>query len=185
MPRKSSNIFDEVTLNDLLSYAFRKKQQKNLLLTDGKYSYSQLSHLFKSDWFSSEKEMCNFFEKWIKKYTSTIFWEKYCKHKREFPVVNTSFYDWKKPSVDFYIETKKGDYILEFKSPSCVFWELSSAIWQCLSYLTLCRTFGKKIEHVYLVTDKICDRVLLTIRKNNLPIKLVLFNFNYLAVIDE
>ena len=89
----------------------------------------------KDNLFKTEKAMCNYFEKNIKKFCECVLNEKYVEHKREFYFQYMPFASGNKLRADFMLKTNKHKYILEFKNTSSAGTEINKALGQILCYI--------------------------------------------------
>jgi len=143
----------------------------DLKLKDGDYEINQILDSLKKD-FNSERELCEYIEANIASFCKDCLGVTYKSHIREKPLSQlTSKRSIKgNKRIDFLIITSDNERIgIECKNPKYQS-ELSYAVGQCLTYLTLFELMGEPISRMAIVATKIEPSLTFTIDKFNLPI---------------
>ena len=137
---------------------------------DGDYSYHELSNSLSND-FLSEKEFCEFIENNIDTFVSECIGFEVDTYEKEYQLSKDKRRCVRgNRRIDFFIKTKCGKNIgVECKDPTG-YSELTSAVGQCLGYITLFEMNEKKLDYIYIVSTKIDFILPAIINKFNLPI---------------
>jgi hypothetical protein len=140
---------------------------------DGDYGLKDAIEALSND-FVSEKELCDFIESNIVLFCEECLGVEYRSHVREKRLFTNKSRGHKgNKRIDFLVVTKDNRRIgVECKNPKYTS-ELSSAIGQCLTYLTLFEIMGEPVSKMCIVASKIEPELLLTIDRFNLPVGFV------------
>lgn len=142
---------------------------------DGEYTYEELETAIHCD-FSSEKELCDYIESHMADFISDCLGFELKKYKRECPIAGHGRRVKGNRRIDFYIETVCCKRIgVECKHPFYQA-ELSSAIGQCLTYITLFERMEKPIDSIVILSTKIDWVLPSVISRFNLPIGFIAFD---------
>jgi hypothetical protein len=139
--------------------------------SDGFYCFEELRTGFNPD-FNSEKELCNFIECHINDFCYDFLDLQYESHQREYKLVNTNRGRIKgNRRIDFLIKSSCGKtIIIECKHPQQLC-ELSTAVGQCLSYISLLSNFNIKVDRTILLSTRIDNVTPQIITDFNLPVE--------------
>lgn len=145
-------------------------------LPEGLYKYDDLKDVMCSD-FTSEKELCDYLEKYISDFCGDFLDVQYKSHERECKLIKTNRSRFKgNRRVDFLIKTQDGRNILiECKNPVYLC-ELSNALGQCLSYISAFVNSGIKIDRTILLSTKIDHLTTQIITDFNLPVEFMVMD---------
>lgn len=148
----------------------------DVLLPDGKYSFDELKNTVDKD-FTSEKEFCDFLETHIRDFCTDFLEVEYSSHIREYKLVKTSRARMRgNRRIDFLIKTKcNQNIVIECKHPVNIC-ELSTALGQCLSYISLLKNFGINSDRTILLSTKIDSITPQVITDFNLPIEFMIMD---------
>jgi hypothetical protein len=138
---------------------------------DGFYDISELTDTLSKD-FDNERNICDFIETNIDLFTKDCLNYELMSYEREYQIVKGTRKRIRgNRRIDFLIKTKCGKNIgIEVKHPRGTS-ELSNAVGQCLTYLTLMEIQGTFLDKIIIVSSKIDFVLPLVITKHNLPIE--------------
>lgn len=152
-----------------------QEQNNQTAWIDGDYQYKDVVNSINSD-FKKEKDLCDYIELNIVKFTTDIVGATYKSHDREYPLYRHRRSVGGNIRIDFLIETTDGQRIgIECKHPFYKS-ELSLAVGQCLGYLSQFEKHDKELDKIFIVSTKIDDIVPSIITKFNLPIEFVVMD---------
>lgn len=153
------------------------------MFEDGDYQAEDLIEAF-GPAFNAEKELCQYIESNIKRFSIDILGIELGDYKREYSFGRGDFQKRIKQTrrIDFLVTSKAGERIgVECKHPFYL-GELTAAIGQCLGYLSLFELTGQPLDRMVIVSSKIDTIAPLIISKFNLPITFVVMDKNKFAV---
>jgi hypothetical protein len=141
--------------------------------------------LFSGNEFKNEKEFCDFIELNLDLFCKEILGIDLFSYEREFSMGG---YERSRRHgtrrIDFLINSKCGQTIgIECKTPkqAC---ELSNAIGQCLSYVSLSNKIKNPIDRIVLLSSKPDGLIPMVIKQFNLPIEFVIVNKTKAIALD-
>lgn len=123
--------------------------------------------------WSSEKQLVDFVEHNIIKFTKDSLGLEYISHAREWYFSNSKAFGANKPRIDLMILTNKGRVGVECKLPKQAFSELSKSLSQILSYSVLADLSNNPLERLVLITTQYDPIISGVIEKYELPIDIV------------
>lgn len=135
---------------------------------DGLYGFQEISDALDQS-FKSEKDLCQFIEINIDKFTEELGYA-YQSHEREYPIQGTRRQIKGTKRIDFLIKTQCGKALaIECKHPKykC---ELSAGVGQILSYITIAEQYNRAIDGFYMVSSVLDYVAPSIIAKFDLPI---------------
>lgn len=138
---------------------------------DGLYHIHDLHSALEQS-FKSEKELCQFIEINIDKFTEELGYT-YQSHEREYPLQGIRRQRKGTKRIDFLIKTQCGKALaIECKHPTynC---ELSAGIGQILSYITIAEQYNRGIDKFYMVSSALDYVAPSIIAKFDLPITFI------------
>ena len=134
--------------------------------------------------FKTEKDLCDYIETNIKLFCSDIG-VNYKGHERESHITKFKRFGNNKPKIDFLVEDHEGEYtLIEVKKPRYLR-EAIVGISQMLEYIVIAEKEGLKLKKSFILTTKCDCEFIEVIERFNLPIDLILFSKEKLAVWDK
>lgn len=145
-------------------------------LEDGLYDLNDLYNVLDKS-FKSEKELCEFIEVNIDKFTKELGYV-YKSHEREYPLQGIRRQRRGTKRIDFLIKTECGKSLgIECKHPkyNC---ELSAGIGQILSYIAIAEQYNRGIDKFYMISSVLDYVAPSVIAKFDLPITFIAMDKN-------
>jgi len=160
--------------------------EKDEGFADGHYPFYDLKKYFNSNnEFKSEKELGDYIELNISLLCEEIGIN-YKSHKREAQIRYTPFKRGQNVRIDFLIYDQDGSVVLlEIKKPTRTHKETNMGIAQLLDYIFLAEGMNWKIKKTYLLTTQCDENFINVVERFKLPIDLILFSKNRLAIWEK
>lgn len=144
--------------------------------------------LFDGKDFANEKDLCSFIEINMAEFCLECLGVELASYEREYPIQIPERQRRVKGirRIDFFIRTKCGKTIgVECKHPHYPHSELSAAIGQVLSYMSIFNQFNKPLDRTVLVSSKVDYIIPQVIKDFKLPIDFVCINKRQSVVMDR